>query len=189
MKSTWILAILMLTALPGVGAEKECVVVRLRGSIEVPHKTLMAAELLNVELFNAIGVAMQWKDAGRPSADPKCAEIVLEFTSSSPEHSRPGALAYASPYQSSGTRIRVFTDRLLRGQRTGTQAEALLGYVMAHEIGHILQGVSRHSEDGVMKAHTPTASTLTAKLHFSHQDVSLIHDGLARLVRSGNPDR
>jgi hypothetical protein len=30
--------------------------------------------------------------------------------------------------------------------------DALLGYVLAHEIGHVLEGLVRHSGAGVMKA-------------------------------------
>jgi hypothetical protein len=29
---------------------------------------------------------------------------------------------------------------------------ALLSHVLAHEIAHVLQGVSRHSESGILKA-------------------------------------
>src|SRR5579863_4569590 len=63
------------------------------------------------------------------------------------------ALALAAPYASSGVRIVVFYDRvepLLRGH-SATQA-SVLGYVLAHEIGHVLQGTIRHSDVGVMRA-------------------------------------
>jgi hypothetical protein len=109
MKFKWILAIVMITGMQGMCAEKRCVVVRMQGSIEVP--------------------------------------------------------------------------------RNGALAEAQLAYVMAHEIGHVLQGVSRHSQEGVMKAHTPNAHALTSKLRFAHEDVSLIHSGLLRLVENVDVNR
>jgi hypothetical protein len=31
------------------------------------------------------------------------------------------------------------------------RAPAVLGHVLAHEIGHVLQGVARHSDSGLMK--------------------------------------
>jgi len=32
------------------------------------------------------------------------------------------------------------------------EGSSLLGHVMAHEIGHLLQGTTQHSESGIMKA-------------------------------------
>lgn len=43
-----------------------------------------------------------------------------------------------------------FYDRVLANSRP-TGLPFLLGHVLAHEIGHILQGVERHSSAGVMK--------------------------------------
>jgi hypothetical protein len=63
----------------------------------------------------------------------------------------------------------------------------VLGHVIAHEVTHILQGVLRHSESGVMKARWSNADyqEMTWKpLRFTDEDVVLIHRGLkARVAR------
>jgi len=59
----------------------------------------------------------------------------------------------------------------------------LLGHVLVHEITHVLQGVSRHSEEGVMKArwNIPDFRAMEAHpLPFDRLDVLLIHAGVRR---------
>ncbi len=61
----------------------------------------------------------------------------------------------------------------------------LLAHVMVHEITHPLEGISRHSETGVMKVNWTEDDVKTIKLHpmkFAAEDVELIHRGLT--VRS-----
>ena len=62
----------------------------------------------------------------------------------------PGDLAYAQVYQ--GKKIVLFRDRVMYSIESRS-APVLLGHVIAHEIVHVLQGVARHSESGLMKAH------------------------------------
>jgi hypothetical protein len=52
-------------------------------------------------------------------------------------------------------RVLVYLDR---GQAF---SNALLAHVMAHEITHVLEGIDRHSSEGVMKAVCPNATTNT----------------------------
>jgi hypothetical protein len=61
-------------------------------------------------------------------------------------------------------------------------APALLAHVLVHEITHILQGVDRHSETGVMKARWTTADYVQIRaqpLPFTDWDIDLIQEGLA----------
>jgi hypothetical protein len=54
----------------------------------------------------------------------------------------------------------------------------LLGHVIAHEITHILQGVPRHSETGVMKARwerKDLQALVDHPLRFAPVDEALIH--------------
>ena len=88
----------------------------------------------------------------------------------------PGAMAYALPYE--GTHIVVFYDRVTK--KPGN-VSILLGHVIAHEVTHILQGVARHSESGVMKANWTGADYQQMSrepLQFTDHDVLLIHRGL-----------
>lgn len=181
MKLTWILS-LMIAAMPAVAAETKCVVVLMQGSVVVPQRTLMGAEVLNTEIFKAIGISMKWKEVRNRKTDSTCANIRVEFLANAPQTLLPGALAYATPYQrTGGTRVVIFIDRVLRGQRIGAKAEADLAFVVAHEVGHILQGVSRHSGTGIMKSHYTAPNGLATELRFSRDDAFLIHAGLRRL--------
>jgi hypothetical protein len=66
------------------------------------------------------------------------------------------------------------------------QVPVLLGHVLAHEITHILQGVARHSAEGVMKAHWTEddfAEMSFKPLRFTEEDITLIHYGFERLAR------
>jgi predicted Zn-dependent protease len=54
----------------------------------------------------------------------------------------------------------------------------LLGHILAHEMGHALQGISRHAETGVMKAswslHETSRMWSHERLHFTSDDADLI---------------
>ena len=129
------------------------------------------------QMFNEIGVQIKWRASGH-SKLPSDA-IVIEIVDYSSAAECPGALACAKPYE--GIHIRVFYDRL-RMTVPASLVPALLGHVMAHEITHILQGVSRHSESGVMKAHWNNVDFAQMKcksLRFTPGDVYFIERGLA----------
>ncbi len=56
---------------------------------------------------------------------------------------------------------------------------------MAHELGHVLEGIVRHSDSGIMKAQWNTRDRLQMLVHplsFSSADVDLIELGLARMT-------
>jgi hypothetical protein len=89
----------------------------------------------------------------------------------------------ALPYADSGVRIVVFYDRvepLLSGHHA-PQA-TILGYVLAPEIAHVLQGVARHSETGIMRARwtdNDFKQMGIRVLRFTPEDVQLIRRRLA----------
>jgi hypothetical protein len=58
----------------------------------------------------------------------------------------------------------------------------LLAYVLAHEIAHVLEQVSRHSTEGIMKANWDTHDLWYIEwrsLPFAAEDVEMIHQGIA----------
>jgi len=90
----------------------------------------------------------------------------------------PKALARAWPYE--GIHIVLFCDRIQKQHRP-EQFSTALGHVMAHEIAHILEGVSRHSESGIMKANWTTddySAMASHPLAFADEDVVMIHKGM-----------
>jgi predicted Zn-dependent protease len=102
-----------------------------------------------------------------------------------PDQRLPGALAFALPYE--GVHIQVFYNRV----QAATEPEltpTVLAHVLAHEITHILQGTSRHSESGVMKARWNHDDYLQMKLKplsFTEEDEQLIRFGMAGRANAG----
>jgi hypothetical protein len=136
------------------------------------------AETIASVVYDRIGVDLRWH-ATRCPAD----SILIKLQFSTPGSERPGALAYA--LVSDGTHIVVFYDRVLSRAPWNDQAVvgALYGHVLAHEICHILQGVARHSETGMMKAHWTAGDVdlmVSQQLRFTDEDVEMIHRGLEK---------
>jgi hypothetical protein len=138
------------------------------------------AKVVASDIFAGIGVKILWQSPRQCSAEA----ILITFSDDAPASLLPGALAYAKPFE--GTHIVVFYDRVKN--RPGS-ASCLLGHVIAHEVAHILQGLVRHSESGIMKAQWSGADykQMTWKpLQFTDEDVMLIYSGL-KLRESTRP--
>jgi hypothetical protein len=130
------------------------------------------AKAVSSNIFTGIGVKILWYSPKQCPADA----IFITFSNDTPAGLLPGALAYARPYE--GTHIVVFYDRVKN--RSGS-VSSVLGHVIAHEVTHILQGLMRHSESGIMKAQWTGADyqRMTKRpLQFADEDVMLIHHGL-----------
>jgi hypothetical protein len=104
------------------------------------------AKAQTAKMFANIGIQIEWR-SGEPVNPPSDTRyVVIELVTGTPADRAPKALAFARPYE--GVHITVFFDRI----QGDASPDKLLAHVMAHEVTHLLQGVSRHSETGVMKA-------------------------------------
>jgi hypothetical protein len=144
---------------------------------------LLRAETIASRMLATAGVAVEWRSSG----DAACRETLqsgmlrIEFVTRTPVADHPGAFAYARPYQ--GSEIVVMFDRIEHSCIRSSDVSNVLAHTMTHEIAHILQGVKRHSEPGVMKAQWRQADLdLMAHqpLPFAPEDIELIRLGLAR---------
>ena len=84
--------------------------------------------------------------------------------------------------QQSGTRIEVFYNRV-RASRGNNEIVAVLAHVLVHEITHIVEGVNRHSETGIMKAHWDGCDhqlIRSSSLPFAEEDLRMIHAWVER---------
>jgi len=134
------------------------------------------AKIVASAIFGRIGVKIQWHG---PSNCPR-EGILITLLNETPGDLLPGALAFAQPFE--GTHIVVFYDRVKN--RPGN-VQCLLGHVISHEVAHILQGLKRHSESGIMKAQWTGADyqqMTWEPLRFTDEDVMLIHRGLQARV-------
>jgi hypothetical protein len=148
-------------------------------------KLTMQAQGIAAKMFAGVGVKIAWHDmSGCPVRG-----ILISLSEHAPASFHPGAMAYAMPYE--GAHIVLFYDRIAVSGRA--LLPHLMAHVMVHEITHILQGVDRHSEDGVMKAHWSQQDfnrMIGKSLDFTEGDVEMIHNGLlTRAARRDTPMR
>jgi hypothetical protein len=141
--------------------------------------TVNLAKAIASSMFRRIGVKLMWMDLR--SCPPDGIHITL--TDHTPGTLQPGALAYALPYE--GTHIRVFRDRIDAANQPALVPH-LLAHVLVHEIIHILQGITRHSDGGVMKAHwdyADFAQMRRSELPIAQEDIDLVHIGIEERAR------
>ena|ERR1035438_5962175 len=99
----------------------------------------------------------------------------------SPSGEHCGPMAYAHLYEA--VHVIVLFDRIQRKANDPAHLYTLLAHVMTHEITHLLQGISRHSATGVMKARwgaKDVANMANNPLPFTPEDIDLIQCGLVR---------
>jgi hypothetical protein len=137
--------------------------------------TVERAQMEAAAIFSEISVKISWRSGRACSA----ADVIhIHLSNQTPGSLKPGALAYARPYE--GTYIEVFYDRVAKTVCAETLPH-LLAHVLVHEITHILEGVSRHSETGVMKAHWTSEdyrNMVGRHLPFAPEDVELVRLGM-----------
>jgi hypothetical protein len=134
------------------------------------------AEYLAARMFAKIGVRLEWIAEEHSGKFPVPA-IVIEAISPAPPTAMPGVLGYAELCH--GGRVTVFLDRI---EQTKYPA-FVLAHVIVHELAHMVQGINRHSDAGIMKPHWTGRELLDMRSRpfpFSHEDVVLIYDGLSR---------
>ncbi|HEV2198706.1 MAG TPA: hypothetical protein VGR73_02715 [Bryobacteraceae bacterium] len=158
------------------------VTVCMEGASLDPSVALRAREMAS-KMFSGVGVTLDWRH--NCPAD----SIRISLSDQSLAGRLPNAFAYALPYE--GTHIVIFYDRVEHVSQP-SRRPSLLAHVLVHEITHILQGVERHSAEGVMKANWDGGdySAMTWKpLAFTPEDIVLLHNGLARRSAQANLPR
>jgi hypothetical protein len=165
--------------------------VQLNSQVQAPRNLLRDSQQAATVIFARIRVQLTWKGEKQPAAkvvagclgEPATDDLAVEIVHHAPASFSNLALAMAMPLADSGVRIVVFYDRvkpLLEGHHA--PEATILGYVLAHEIAHVLQGLVRHSETGIMRARwTDSDFKLMGVrlLLFTNEDVQLIRRRLA----------
>jgi hypothetical protein len=133
------------------------------------------ARIFTSKIFGEIGVSIHWQSGGRSCP---VEAIVVKISANASAALKPGALAYALPYE--GRHIQVFYNRI-ESLCNGAMMDVLLAHVLAHEITHILEGIAQHSQQGLMKAKWDNKDYVRMRersLKFTPEDVNLIYEGL-----------
>jgi hypothetical protein len=154
------------------GATERNATICMEGRADV--QVVMPARELATEIFAGAGVTIHWYQSTRCPQAPDV--IRIGFSKQAPQDTPDSALAYALPYE--GTHIVVLYEQV---RAVAAAPQVLLAYVLVHEITHVLQGICRHSETGIMKArweHDDYYAMKRRMLSFSETDVYLLHRGL-----------
>jgi hypothetical protein len=142
---------------------------------------LFRAKALTSRMLAAASVRLHWDRAAAAHPCGPVSGIVVDLATNIGLDDHPGALAYARPYE--GAHIVVALDRLESSAGEKRMIPILLAHVMSHEIGHLLEGFSRHSPAGIMKAHWDAIDVLqmlAGPLEFTSDDIDLINRGIQR---------
>jgi hypothetical protein len=150
----------------------------IENSVNTPF-VLIRGEFIAKQIFGSIGIHIVWVHRTRCDQSSSESIVVLVSTGALPGRF-PGALGYTRLAE---RQIEVFYDRVERIVEASIVPN-LLGHVLAHEIAHVLEGINRHSAEGVMKAHWDHRDyerMYPNPLPFAPEDVELIRAGLGAL--------
>jgi hypothetical protein len=177
---TMLMAVVNASASSGQNAESTVhVYVTFEASVAGP--LIVGARSCASKLLAPAGVKLVWHDT--PIGDPADANsLAMTFLPTTPASYRTGrnakALAVALPYASTGQQILVFNDRVSDFVAPyGRRSWVVLGHILAHEIGHVLENVARHSDTGLMQANwtrDDISMMIWAGLPFAPEDKALI---------------
>ena len=173
MKSFWVLGVAMLSGTLGWAGE---VAVYMQNTVIAPAPVLVRAEWLTAGMFAGVGVRVRFQ-TGKPhrlATGDQAIEIRLD--QHAPADRDPWVLAFAAPYERTGTRVHIFYSRV-SAIRGGSMTAIVLSHVLAHEITHVLERVNRHSSSGVLKARWDEddfAAMAAHPLRFAPEDVGLL---------------
>jgi hypothetical protein len=108
------------------------------------------------KIYSEIGVRVVWKSAHSSPAgctrEPSHFRIVVTLQSEATASSSAAAMAFSNPYAAKGPCVTLLMDRLMGAiEKNPRRGGVLLGHVLAHEMGHVIEGIARHSESGLMK--------------------------------------
>jgi len=137
-------------------------------------------------LLAEAGVALDWRRGAPDEGGVGPETVVITFVAAAPMNFRHGvnanALAAARPYGPS-SEISVFTDRVTLYYQPYPEIGRgrVLGHVLAHEIVHVLEGVARHSDTGLMVGNwswRELRDVTTRGLHLAEEDRRLVSFGI-----------
>ena len=146
--------------------------VRLYNTAGIPTDRLLAARQSAAAILEDAGVAVTFRHCGRAApGEPadgcdqslKPSEVVVRIINAPAFNPSLDPEAYGVTYvveqTNRGWLATVFADRTARAAaRVRIEPGVLLGRVIAHEVGHLLLGVSYHGRAGLMRAEWPDAS-------------------------------
>jgi hypothetical protein len=164
-----------------VTAYDQEVVVYVVDQVMVRGSVLSGAKEAVSDIFAKIGVHIRWENGNPPSTFVSCQNIVLFIQEYAPDDAKAGVMARTDL---ANDHIHVYYERIRPSFDFWPNFECrILTHVFAHEMGHALQGLNRHSQTGMMKAVWTAGDRvriMNGSLPFAPIDVGLIHAGAVR---------
>jgi hypothetical protein len=131
-------------------------VVRVYDYAHVPADQLARAQCEATGIYRAAGVPIVWvsgNDAPGATAARSLRVMILsrEMSELKIERDAVGEMIVGQASRATG-RAYIFYDRVVeRAEHYAPTVETMLGWVMAHELGHLLLPESGHSDAGIMR--------------------------------------
>jgi hypothetical protein len=150
---TWVAGLVLCIGLtdPQTASGQPVLHVMVMDRADVPHDTLQRSQDVATRVFHLSGIALIWADAETCQAPCLTVRIVTQPVSAKSRN--PHMLGVApGTKQVRGINLWIFYPRIRAySAELGLDASQLLGYVMAHEMGHLLLPYGAHSVTGLMR--------------------------------------
>jgi urease accessory protein UreE len=137
----------------------------------LPPEVLVAAEQVAADVYRDIGIAVDWIHNECSPTEGRLAVSVVSRATAGIDVSD-----YTLGFAESGTLdATVLYDRVHAfARRYRVKCEVLLGYAVAHELGHLLLPPKSHSAEGVMRATIDLEMASARRLRFTAEQGTLI---------------
>jgi hypothetical protein len=136
------------TAYAADGVAPRRLAVTVCDSAGVDSSVLAAAEAVASQVYRSAGVTIEWSESGC-IAGPPGLYVNLVSVDSGDVHLAELAVGFAEPGGLTATVLYNRIERLARHHHKKPQT--VLGYVIAHELGHLLLPPHSHSATGIMQ--------------------------------------
>ena len=154
----------------------------------IPTFVVRLAKRQASRIFAKIGTPVQFRYGRKAqTVGQSSLELDMYIVMQAPARIPSDTFGISQPYRQGG-RIEVFYSRI-QNYTPELSRSMVLAYIMAHEIGHVLEGVSRHAVAGVMKAKwndEDVEKICAGTLEFDTIDVELIRLGTEKRVNDAN---
>jgi hypothetical protein len=166
---TTLFIIVMFSSMADAAQANSQLTVNVYNDAGIPQTTLQRAEAVAGRIYRQAGIAIEWRDGTRPSSVASLANSLERGTSlsltlrivSSPRTlsdedfgvafvGDDGRAQQADVFFSSIEHFKETIEHFR--ETTPASTPAILGHVMAHELGHLLLGQKSHSQTGIMQA-------------------------------------
>ena len=136
--------------------------VRVTDQAQVPPRELADAEAQATAAYRAAGLDMVWSPASQePEAKQGAVDVRVVIVSRERTtrlcradglNDKAMGIAVSGATNAHGRIAYIFYDRIFQRATTNrTPIARVLGQVLAHEVGHLLLGLNRHSDQGLMQ--------------------------------------